>query len=98
MQKIKNIVAHECVHTQQVVMPDSNAVDCQLLYTCMLEGFCDFIGELTSGEQINKTIQEYGDSHENELWKQFKSELCSESIENWLYNYENVKDKPADLG
>ena len=64
----------------------------------MQEGFCDFIGELTAGSQINIVAQEYGDKHEKELWKEFKNELCSESIKNWLYNYKTVKDKPADLG
>ncbi len=98
VQKIKNIVAHEYVHTQQLNQGDKDAIRCDLLYAVMQEGFCDFIGELTAGDQINKVAQEYGDQHEKELWKEFKSELCSESVKNWLYNYATVKNKPADLG
>ncbi|MBS1649209.1 MAG: hypothetical protein JSR09_05830 [Bacteroidetes bacterium] len=98
IQKIKNIIAHEYVHTQQIRTDDKNAIRCDLLYAVMQEGFCDFIGELTSGSQINLVAQEYGDKHEAELWKEFKNELCNESIKNWLYNYSTVKDKPADLG
>ncbi len=98
IQKIKNIVSHEYVHTQQIQTGDKNAIKCDLLYAVMQEGFCDFIGELTAGSQINIVAQEYGDKHEKELWKEFKNELCNESIKNWLYNYNTVKDKPADLG
>ncbi len=98
VQKIRNIVAHECMHTQQVTQLDKNAVRCNLLHQVMLEGFSDFIGELVAGSQINTVALEYGDAHEAELWKQLKAELCSDKTNNWLYNYANVKDKPADLG
>lgn len=98
-QKIMNMVAHESVHTQQNrVSVDTNAVDCPLLYRCIHEGACDFIGEITSGGQINAVIQYYGNLHEKELWTQFKNELCNEKAGNWLYNYGTVKDKPGDLG
>lgn len=98
VQKIKNIVAHEYVHTQQLNDTDKNAIKCNLLYAIMKEGFCDFIGELTAGSQINSVAQEYGDKHEKELWNELKNELCNQSNKNWLYNYSTVKDKPADLG
>jgi hypothetical protein len=98
VQKIKNIVAHEYVHTQQNTAIDKNTITCGLLYMTMKEGFCDFIGELLSGSQINLVAQEYGDQHEEQLWQEFKSELCNSSAKNWLYNYSIVKEKPADLG
>lgn len=98
VQKIKNIVAHESVHTQQGRNQDSTAIRCDLLYACMSEGFCDFIGELIAQGQINKVAQEYGDAHEEQLWQQFKAEMCGTKAENWLYNFATVKDKPADLG
>jgi len=63
-----------------------------------MEGSCDFIGELVAGNQLNKVSREYGDKHEAVLWKEFKKELCSESLKNWLYNYKTSKDRPADLG
>jgi hypothetical protein len=98
IQKIKNIVAHEYVHTQQNIEISKNAIKCNLLSSVIQEGMCDFIGELISGDQINKVAQEYGDAHEKELWIEFKNELCNQNVNNWLYNYESVKDKPADLG
>ncbi len=98
VRKIKNIVAHEYVHTQQKTLIDKNSINCKLLYMCMKEGFCDFIGELISGSQINLVALEYGNHHEKQLWQEFKNELCNNSANNWLYNYSTVKDKPADLG
>jgi hypothetical protein len=95
IQKIKSIVAHECVHTQQKLHASAQAIHCELLYKSLQEGSCDFIGELVSG---NKKLFEYGDQHEGELWTQFKNELCNQNIGNWLYNGYAVKDKPADLG
>ena len=97
-QKIKNIVAHEYVHTQQNRNMNNNIVRCDLLEAVIMEGMCDFIGELISGDQINKVAQEYGDAHEKELWIEFKNELCNKSTENWLYNYDSSEDRPADLG
>ena len=99
VRKIKNIVSHEYVHTQQSKTEDENGIRCDLLMAVMREGFCDFIGELTVGSQINKVPQEYGDKHEKELWEEFKNEICNkQNINNWLFNYSTVKDRPADLG
>jgi hypothetical protein len=96
IQRMRGIVAHECVHTQQKPYADPQAIKCKLLYQSLREGSCDFIGELVSGNKSKK--ETYGDQHESELWTQFKNELCNENIGNWLYNGITVKDKPADLG
>ncbi len=96
--KLKGIIAHECVHTQQIVPVDKNAITCKLLYDVMQEGFCDFIAELIAGNHFNTVVVEYGEAHEKELWKEFKSEMCKDNSDNWLYNYDSVKDRPADLG
>lgn len=98
IQKIKNFVAHEYVHTQQLPGTHKKAIRCDLLYAALQEGICDFIGEMIAGNQINVIAQEYGNRKEKELWREFKSELCNESLKNWLYNYTTVKDRPADLG
>lgn len=95
IQRIKSIVAHECVHTQQKLYPDPAAIKCELLYKSLQEGICDFIGEMVSG---NPKIHEYGDNNENRLWTEFKNELCNQNIGNWLYNGYAAKEKPPDLG
>lgn len=98
VQKIKNIVAHECVHIQQPTDIDKNAIECDLLFKVLNEGSADFIGNLISKGNINASMQAYGDAHEKELWEELKAELCNTNSDNWLYNYDQVKDKPADLG
>jgi uncharacterized protein YjaZ len=95
VQKLKAIVAHECVHTQLKPYADPNALKCALLYQSMKEGSCDFIAELITG---NSRSSEYGEKNENKLWTEFKNELCNQNIAHWLYNGSTVKDKPADLG
>ncbi|WP_299674680.1 DUF2268 domain-containing putative Zn-dependent protease [uncultured Dokdonia sp.] len=97
-QKIRNMIAHEYVHTQQKIMYSDNAVKCSLLKNTLEEGQCDFIGELLAGGQINTIAKSYGDQHEEALWNSFKNELCNVSDENWLYNFTTVKEEPADLG
>lgn len=95
IQKIKGIVAHECVHTQQKTSQDPGAIKCPLLYQSVREGSCDFIAELITGRSRSS---EYGEKNEKRLWTEFKNEFCSQNYNNWLYNSSMVKSKPADLG
>ncbi len=96
LQSIKGMIAHECVHTQQK-MPSGKEIKCELLYRIMREGFCDFIGTLVSSNKLGSN-HDYGNKHEELVWRDLKNELCNENIGNWLYNYSTAKEKPADLG
>ncbi|WP_158561304.1 DUF2268 domain-containing putative Zn-dependent protease [Emticicia sp. C21] len=96
--RIKGMIAHECVHTQQKDKLNEKAVVCNQLYNCLREGIANFIGELITGETNYSVVNEYGDKHENELWTEFKSTLCAPNVLKWLYNGATVKDRPADLG
>ncbi|HEY0894946.1 MAG TPA: DUF2268 domain-containing putative Zn-dependent protease [Sphingobacteriaceae bacterium] len=98
VQSLKNIIAHESVHTQQLSELAPEAERCQLMYAIMMEGFCDFIGEKIAGGKINEAVHRYGNAHENELWTQLASNPCNGRFEDWLYNFMQVKDTPADLG
>lgn len=97
-QKIRNIVAHECVHTQQAQDLKAEEITCSLLHACLSEGICDFIGEYLVGEQINTSLQEYGLRHKESILKSFFEYPCTGELEDWLYNYGRFEDKPADLG
>lgn len=97
-QKIRNIVAHECVHTQQPKHLDIAEQSCQLLHACLSEGFCDFVGEYIVGEQINANLQKFGYENEADLWNDFTADMCNGDHSDWLYNYGRFEDKPADLG
>lgn len=96
--RIKGMIAHECVHTQQKDKLNEKAVVCNQLYNCLREGSANFIGELITGETNYSVVNEYGDKHENALWTEFKSTLCSPNAQKWLYNGDTAKDRPADLG
>lgn len=95
--RIKGIVAHECVHTQQK-NGDSLSYACQLLYMALQEGSCNFISELITGDKIKDAYNDYGFQHEKQLWKEFEAEMCEKDARKWLYNGFIVKDRPADLG
>lgn len=97
LQQVRNIVAHESVHTQQRSLAD-DAEKCPLLYQVLREGISDFIGEMVAGQQINAAAHAYGDKNEEQLWKELSSNLCSGDVSKWLYNAGKLKDKPADLG
>lgn len=96
--RIKGMIAHECVHTQQKDKLSEKAVVCNQLYSCLREGSANFIGELITGETNYSVVNEYGDKHENDLWTEFKSTLCAPNAQKWLYNGDTAKERPADLG
>lgn len=95
-KKVSNLIAHECVHTQQA-SPGEKAADCPLLSQSLHEGIADFMGELVSGHAYTGN-HAFGDAHEAALWNEFKQQLCEKNTNAWLYNYTTVKDRPADLG
>lgn len=97
-ENFRRIVAHEYVHTQQGRYRERSYKKAPLLYACLSEGMCDFIGELLVGSNINGVAKTYGDAHAAELWREFKAEMKTENADNWLYNYGNDTDRPADLG
>mgnify|MGYP006248164783 CR=1 FL=1 len=70
----------------------------RLLMSSLMEGAADFIAEKAIGKHINEPIHQYGEAHEQELWKEFEGEMMDNDISNWLYNGTNSKDRPADLG
>lgn len=94
-QKIRSMVAHECVHTQQL---STGPGTCPLLSQVLREGICDFVGKLVAGGQINEKAHHYGDAHEKQLWEELRSGLCNGDPARWLYNGHTSKDRPADLG
>lgn len=92
---IIQLVAHEMNHTQQSESIDSLNT---LLSQTILEGSCDFIAELISNRQIISPYTIYGLKHTNSLFKEFYKSKDEISFDNWLYNGEKSKKKPADLG
>ena len=86
------VVIHELVHFQQNYKTDNT-----LLAQSIKEGAADFICELVTGNHSNKAIYEYGNSHEKELWQEFKEQMHSKEWKPWLYGSKD-SSRPQDLG
>jgi len=90
---LSHIVAHELAHFQQ------HFGKCEtLLCNALLEGGAELVAEVVSGAVGNPTLAAYGDSHEHELWIEFRRAMSSSDSSEWLYNHHQVKARPADLG
>jgi uncharacterized protein YjaZ len=94
IDEIPHIVAHKLVHYQQKY-PKPNKT---LLGSSIGEGSADFIAELVSGNHINQHLHAYGNTKEEELWREFKQSMTTNDTSLWLYNGGKIKDRPADLG
>lgn len=92
---IVQLVAHEMNHTQQIGSPDSLNT---LLSQTILEGSCDFMAELIINKQYIAPHTNYGLTHTKALLKEFYKNKDQITFDNWLYNGNETKKKPADLG
>jgi hypothetical protein len=94
VEEIPYIVAHELIHFQQKY-PRPNAT---LLGMAIAEGSADFVGELISGSLINVHLHKYGNPRERALWAEFKTQMDSKDLSNWLFQGDRARGRPADLG
>jgi hypothetical protein len=94
IEEIPYIVAHELIHYQQKY-PRPNST---LLGMAIMEGSADFVGELISGNMINRHLHKYGNPRERELWAAFTQEMDGKGLSNWLFQGDRAKGRPADLG
>jgi hypothetical protein len=92
VSNIPYTVAHELIHYQQKVEGKT------LLAAAIQEGTADFVGELISGDALNKQVRAYGLQHEKELWAQFTKEMHGTDTSHWLYEGNVTNGRPADLG
>jgi hypothetical protein len=95
IEKVPFVVAHESIHYQQKY---SLGKDATLLQHSIKEGSADLIAELISGGHVNLHLKEFGDRNEEMLWTEFKREMNGKDLTNWLYQGDQAKDRPADLG
>lgn len=92
IELINLIVIHELIHFQQNYVKDNS-----LLSQSIKEGSADFICELITGNHPNKPIHQFGNEHEEELWKEFKKDMNSTNWTPWLYHTKD-ETRPKDLG
>lgn len=90
---VSGLIAHELIHYQQKIEGKD-----MLLKWCLLEGGADFIGELISGESINKLEYKYGEQNRDKLCQEFVTRLKNPDSQDWLYGTSKKDDRPNDLG
>jgi len=97
------IVAHEHAHILQ--MNATNGLFSHgsrtLLEQALLEGGADFIGERSSGGNINGRLWAFAIPVEASLWQQFKAAMHGTDVSRWLYNQGTsnaTPTHPGDLG
>ena len=96
------IVAHEHAHVLQMrsggMFAHSNK---NLLEQSLMEGGADFIGERSSGGNINAWLFPIALPMEPALWQDFKAEMHGTDVSRWLYNQGSstaTPTRPGDLG
>jgi hypothetical protein len=100
VDRIPQAVAHELVHSQQRYPKEA----VNLLERSIAEGSADFLSEIIAGSHIHELQHMYGDQHEEELWKEFKTAMSGKDLSRWLYNggilvaKGEPVERPADLG
>lgn len=96
--KLEETIAHELVHLLQKKI-NKDACSCPLLENVIKEGAASFIAEKNLGRPNKITKKDvYGLENEKILWYEMKSELCTRSFKNWLFNASDSKNRPGDLG
>lgn len=103
---ITAMVAHESIHTQQSGFPFFEIFklvkhrSLSLLNHSIMEGSCDYITRHYLGLNINASLTGYGDPHFCELMTEFQKDMTENpyDISNWLYNGNDSRERPADLG
>jgi hypothetical protein len=88
------IITHELIHGLQ------KESDGTLLHMALNEGMADFIaGLVTHSNGPNARLFAYGETHEQELWQAFSSEMAGKDFSHWIGNgREETPEKPCDLG
>jgi hypothetical protein len=88
------ILVHELVHFQQ-----DNVRDPSLLAQAITEGVADFVTKQAIGcVPTAAATYTWGEAHEQELWQLFQSEMNGRDFKKWLYNGNDAKDRPSQLG
>lgn len=96
------VTMHEMMHFQQSYKDDVNKE--YLLGKVIQEGVCDYLVELISSkETLAKSRLDnilYLEDKENmqAILSEFRKDMYTNNLANWMYNGGAIKDRPSDLG
>jgi hypothetical protein len=98
VQRLVHLIAHEYVHVQQPAAGVDPPADATLLFTSLVEGGAEFIGELTSGEITNSHLKRWTRGSECRIERDFETGAMGTRMSDWLYNGVGTPERPGDLG
>ncbi len=88
------IVMHELVHYQQHYPAGQS-----LLKQALIEGVADFLAIQSVGcTGTADAVYAFGESHEEQLWAEFRTTMDGTEFGKWFYNGDRSTDRPANLG
>ena len=98
MEGMQGLIMHELMHFQQNYHDQENGN--KVMGGIIMEGVCDFMVELCSGEVRKEDKLDYLDQPENLkfIMDALKKDLYTDNFSNWLYNGNTIKDRPGDIG
>ncbi|MCX2720257.1 hypothetical protein [Lentiprolixibacter aurantiacus] len=96
--QLPGITIHELMHFQQNYRDTVNLE--YVMGAIIGEGVCDFLVELSSGEQLENDNLNYLEKPENMsfILEELKGDLYNTDNSKWLYNGGSIEDRPQDLG
>jgi hypothetical protein len=96
------VVAHEHTHILQARAGGLiNHANKTLLEQALMEGSADFVGERSSGGNINARLFSIALPQEAQIWSEFRAAMHGTDVSQWLYNQGSTTvtpDRPGDLG
>ncbi|MGN6235490.1 DUF2268 domain-containing putative Zn-dependent protease [Dyella sp.] len=98
VQRLVHLIAHEYVHVQQPAAQIDPPPGATLLFQSLVEGGAEFIGELTSGEVLNRHLQRWTQGKACRIERDFAAHAMGSDVSAWLYNGPGTSDPPGDLG
>lgn len=96
--ELPKLTIHELMHFQQSYRDTKNAET--VMGAIIAEGVCDFFVELSSGAELKNDNLAYLEDPDIKvkILTDLQEDLLSEDNSRWLYNGDNIKDRPHDLG
>ena len=95
---LPGLILHELMHFQQSYGDRENEET--VLMGIVGEGVCDFLVELSSGNQLQHDNLRYLENPDNRnfILEELRQDLFSKDNSKWLYNGGSIEDRPHDLG
>jgi hypothetical protein len=97
LHNLPGMVSHELIHFQQGELLQSD--DTTTLFSVVVEGMADFLGEMISGKNINQRLHTWARGKEKSIWQAFTKDMYFNRYNNWIANSnQETPDNPADQG